>query len=256
MYPTLFRIGDFEVTSFGALVALGALVGLWIFRRELRLSGFPDNASDAGFAGIFGGMLGAKLLWVSEHLDEGGFFDLLLSRGGMSWFGGFAGGLLAGIILIWWRRLPLIPVLAAATPGLAIGHAIGRVGCLLVGDDYGRPTDLPWGIAFPQGLPPTDVPVHPTMMYEAVLLLPLAWMLIRMRRRQTPPARVLGFYLMAAGLIRFAIEFLRINERVAGPLSVAHIAALLAIAAGVALRLTRAPAAARSAGSSARSPRQ
>lgn len=247
MYPTLFRIGDFEVTSFGALVAVGALVGLWLFRRELRLSGFPEHASDAGLAGIFGGMLGAKLLWVSEHLDEGGFFDLLFSRGGMSWFGGFAGGLLAGIIVIRLKGLRLIPVLAAATPGLAIGHAIGRVGCLLVGDDYGRPTDLPWGIAFPEGLPPTDVPVHPTMMYEAILLVPLAWVLIRMRRRDTPPATVLGFYLAAAGTIRFVIEFLRINERVAGPLSVAHIAALFAVAAGAGLLLMRAPAGARSA---------
>ena len=247
MYPTLFRIGDFEVTSFGALVALGALVGLWLFRRELRLSGFPEHASDAGLAGIFGGMLGAKLLWVSEHLDEANFLELLLSRGGMSWFGGFAGGLLAGIIVIRLKGLPLIRVLAAATPGLAIGHAIGRVGCLLVGDDYGRPTDLPWGIAFPEGLPPTEVPVHPTMMYEAFLLVPLAWVLIRMRRRDTPPSTVLGFYLAAAGTIRFVIEFLRINERVAGPLSVAHIAALLAVAAGAAMLLTRAPAGARSA---------
>jgi phosphatidylglycerol:prolipoprotein diacylglycerol transferase len=239
MYPVLFRIGDFEITSFGALVAIGALVGLWIFRRELRFSGFPENASDAGLAGIFGGMLGAKLLWVSEHIDEGGFFELLFSRGGMSWFGGFAGGLLAGIILMWVRRLPVIPVLAAATPGLAIGHAIGRVGCLLVGDDYGYPTDLPWGIAFPEGLPPTDVPVHPTMMYEAILLVPLAWWLIRLRRQQTAPAAVLGVYLAAAGIIRFAVEFLRINERVLGPLSVAHIAALCALAAGAAILFTR-----------------
>jgi phosphatidylglycerol:prolipoprotein diacylglycerol transferase len=238
MYPTLFRIGDFEVTSFGALVALGALVGLWLFRRELRFFGFPDSAADAGLAGVFGGMAGAKLLWVFEHLGEEPFFDLLFSRGGMSWFGGFAGGMLAGLLVMWVKRLPVIPVLAAATPGLAIGHAIGRVGCLLVGDDYGSPTDLPWGVAFPQGLPPTDVPVHPTMMYEAVLLLPLAWLLIRLRRRRAAASTVLGVYLVSAGVIRFAIEFLRINERVAGPLSVAHIAALLATAAGLLILAT------------------
>jgi len=238
MYPTLFRIGDFEVTSFGALVALGALVGLWLFRRELRLSGFPDSAADAGLAGVFGGMAGAKLLWVFEHLGEEPFFDLLFSRGGMSWFGGFAGGVLAGLLVMWVKRLPVIPVLAAATPGLAIGHAIGRVGCLLVGDDYGSPTDLPWGIAFPLGLPPTDVPVHPTMMYEAILLVPRAWLLIRLRRQQAPAPTVLGVYLVSAGLIRFAIEFLRINERVVGPLSVAHIAALLAAASGLLILAT------------------
>ena len=238
MYPVLFRIGSFEITSFGALVAVGALVGLWIFRRELRLAGFPESASDTGLAGVFGGVAGAKLLWVFEHSAEAPFFDLLFSRGGMSWFGGFAGGLLAGIFLMWRRRLPIIAVLSAATPGLAIGHAIGRVGCLLVGDDYGQPTDLPWGIAFPQGLPPTDVPVHPTMMYEAVVLVPFAWMLIRLRRAGTSDRTVLGTYLAGAGAIRFVIEFLRINERVLGPLSVAHVASLMAMAIGLILLMT------------------
>jgi len=238
MYPVLFRIGGFEITSFGAMVALGALVGLWIFRRELRRSKLPDNAADAALAGIFGGMAGAKLLWVLEHLGEAPFADLLLSRGGMSWFGGFAGGLLAGVAVMWLRRLPVVTVLSAATPALAIGHAIGRVGCLLVGDDYGRPTDLPWGVAFPEGLPPTLVPVHPTMIYEALALLPLAWLLMRARGRRAPDAVVLGAYLAAAGTIRFFVEFLRINVWVAGPLSVAHIAALLAVAAGCGLLLT------------------
>jgi phosphatidylglycerol:prolipoprotein diacylglycerol transferase len=240
MYPVLFRIGDFEITSFGALVALGALIGLWIFRRELRRSKLPESAADVAVVGVFGGMLGAKLLWVSEHLDEGPFLDLLLSRGGMSWFGGFAGGVLAGILVIRARRLPLVPVLAAATPALAIGHAIGRVGCLLVGDDYGYPTDLPWGIPFPEGLPPTSVPVHPTMMYEAAALVPVAWVLTRMRRRHTSDAAVLGAYLVMTGSIRFAIEFLRINVRIFGPLTVAHFGALVAISAGLVLIFGRA----------------
>jgi phosphatidylglycerol:prolipoprotein diacylglycerol transferase len=232
MYPVLFRIGGFEITSFGAMVAVGALVGLWIFRRELRRAKLPDSAADAALAGIFGGMAGAKLLWVTEHAGEAPFTELLFSRGGMSWFGGFAGGLLAGMAVMRLRGLPLVPVLSAATPALAIGHAIGRVGCLLVGDDYGTPTDLPWGVAFPEGLPPTFEPVHPTMIYEALLLLPLAWLLIRARASRVPDRIVLGGYLASAGLIRFTIEFLRINERVVGPLSVAHIAALLAVATG------------------------
>jgi phosphatidylglycerol:prolipoprotein diacylglycerol transferase len=239
MFPVLFRIGDFEVTSFGALVAIAALVGLWIFRRELVRSGLPESAADAGLAGVFGGVAGAKLLWVFEHLDEAPFFDLLLSRGGMSWFGGFAGGLVAGMLVMYVRRLPVIRVLSAAAPALAIGHAIGRVGCLLVGDDYGTPTDLPWGIAFPEGLPPTTVPVHPTMMYEAIALVPFAWVLIRMRRAGTTDAVVLGTYLAGAGVIRFVIEFLRVNERVVGPLSVAHVASLIAVAIGAALLFHR-----------------
>jgi phosphatidylglycerol:prolipoprotein diacylglycerol transferase len=241
VYPTLFRIGGFEVTSFGVMVAIGALVGLWILRRELARDRLPETALDAAVYGVFGGMAGAKLLWVFEHAGEAPFFDLLLSRGGMSWFGGFAGGVGVAIAVLLYRRLPILPVVAAATPALAIGHAIGRVGCLLVGDDYGRPTSLPWGIAFPEGLPPTDVPVHPTQIYEALALLPLAWLLVRLRRRGAPARRVLGTYLALAGAIRFAIEFLRVDVRVLGPFSVAHIASALVALAGVVILLTAPP---------------
>lgn len=235
MYPVLFRIGEFEVTSFGVLVAIGALVGLWILNRELTRSGLPSDALDAAVAGVAGGLAGAKLLWVAEHFGEERLLDLLLSRGGMSWFGGFAGGVLAGLAVMQWKRLPKMAVFAAATPALAVGHAIGRIGCFLVGDDYGRPSNLPWAVAFPQGLPPTTVPVHPTQLYEAAALVPLAILLFRWRRQRRPDAFVLGGYLMLAGAIRFLIEFVRVNDRVVGPLTVAHVASLLVIGVGVAL---------------------
>ena len=217
------------------MVALGALVGLWILGRELRRSGLPESGTDAAIAGVLGGMAGAKLLWVFEHLGEAPALDLLLSRGGMSWFGGFAGGVLAGVAVMRWKRLPVVAVLAAATPALTIGHAIGRIGCFLVGDDYGRPSHLPWAVAFPEGLPPTTIPVHPTQLYEAAALVPLAWLLFRWRRGGRADTFVLGAYLALAGTIRFAIEFLRIDVRVLGPLSVAHIASLGAIGIGLAL---------------------
>ncbi len=216
-------------------MAAGVLVGLWLFRRELRRSALPEDGADAGVAGALGGMVGAKLLWVFEHLGEAPALDLLFSRGGLSWFGGLAGGVLAGFLVMRRKRLPVVATLAAATPALAVGHAIGRVGCLLVGDDYGVPTDLPWGLAFPEGLPPTNVPVHPTQIYEAVALAPLALLLLRWRRQGRSDAFVLGSYLAGAGAIRFAIEFLRVNERVLGALSVAHLASLAAIAIGAAL---------------------
>ena len=235
MYPVLFRIGGFEVTSFGVLVAIGALVGLWIMQREVRRSGLPGEALDAALAGIVGGLAGAKLLWVAEHFGEEPLLDLILSRGGMSWFGGFAGGVLAGLVVMHRKRLPIVPVLAAATPALAVGHAIGRIGCFLVGDDYGRPTDLPWAIAFPEGLPPTTVPVHPTQLYEAAALVPLAILLFRWRRHNRNDSFVLGAYLVLAGSIRFAIEFVRVKERVLGSLSVAHLASMLAIVIGITL---------------------
>jgi phosphatidylglycerol---prolipoprotein diacylglyceryl transferase len=230
MYPTIFRIGIFDVTSFGVMVAIGSLVGLWVFGRELARSGLPTSGSDAAMAGVFGGLAGAKLLWVAEHVGEEPFRDLLFSRGGMSWFGGFAGGVLTALIFMWRMRLPIVPMLAASTPALAIGHAIGRIGCFLVGDDYGRPSSLPWAVAFPKGLPPTDVPVHPTQLYEMAALFIVAWLLIRWRRRGVPDAIVIGRYLVLVGAIRFAIEFIRVNQRLVGPFTLAHmIAAALAI---------------------------
>ena len=126
-------------------------------------------------------------------------------------------------------------MIAAATPALAIGHAIGRIGCFLVGDDYGRPTDLSWGVAFPEGLPPTTVPVHPTQLYEAAALAILAVLLIRWRRAGFADEVVLGRYLAIAGAIRFAIEFVRVNERVAGPFTLAHLISLALVVAGIVL---------------------
>jgi phosphatidylglycerol:prolipoprotein diacylglycerol transferase len=240
MYPVLVEIGGFEITSFGVLVALGALTGLWVFQRELRRSQLPEHAIDAAIAGVLGGMAGAKLLWVLEHLGTDEWTSLLFSRGGMSWFGGFAGGVLAAIVVMRRRRLPVVTMIAAATPALAIGHAIGRVGCLLVGDDYGIPSDLPWALAFPEGLPPTEVPVHPTQIYEAAALVPIAAVLFRLRRRRAPDRAVVGMYLVLTASVRFLIQWIRVYEPVAGPLGFAHIAALLAIGAGA--YLLRSPA--------------
>lgn len=208
------------------MVALGALVGLWVFRRELARAGLPDAALDAAVYGLVGGLLGAKLLYVFEHLDEGSFLSLFLDRGGMSWFGGFVGGLAAGYATIRAKRWPVLAVLAAATPALAVGQMLGRIGCFLVGDDYGGPTSLPWGVAFPRGLPPTTERVHPTQIYEAIFLAGFAWVLIRWRRQGLSDRTVLGRYLLIAGAFRFLLEFVRVNTRVAGPLTVAHFFAL------------------------------
>jgi phosphatidylglycerol:prolipoprotein diacylglycerol transferase len=233
MYPTLFQIGDFEVTTFGALVALGALTGLWIFHRELLRSGLPATGVDAALVGVIGGLVGAKIIWAIEFRHDAPFLSLLLSRGGLSWFGGFIGGVGAGLWSLHRRRIPIVPALAAAAPALAIGHAIGRIGCFLVGDDYGRPTDVPWGVAFPRGLPPTTVRVHPTQLYETVGLVLIVWILIRWRRAGTADAVVFGRYLMLAGALRFAIEFVRVNAPVAGPLTLAQIFSLAIMVIGV-----------------------
>ena len=233
MYPTLFRIGEFEVTTFGLLVAIGVLTGIWILSRELKYSNLPADAVDAALAGVLGGLIGAKVVWAVEFRDDGPFLSLLLSRGGLSWFGGFLGGVGAGLWFLRRRRIPIMAALSAAAPALAIGHAIGRIGCFLVGDDYGRPTDLPWGVAFPRGLPPTTVPVHPTQLYETAGLAVIAWLLIRWRREGRADAIVFGRYLLLAGALRFLIEFIRVNAHVAGPFTLAQVFSAAIMIAGL-----------------------
>lgn len=217
-------------------------MGVWLFRRELRRASLPQDAVDAAFAGVFGGLLGAKLWWAVEFCGSAPFLSLLLSRGGLSWFGGFTGGVAAGVAVIRIKRLPLLAILAAASPSLAIGHAIGRIGCFLVGDDYGKVTDLPWGVAFPEGLPPTLERVHPTQIYEAIPLFIIGSLLLTWRRRKADDRVVLGAYFVLAGMTRFLIEFVRVNERVLGPLTLAHVASLAVAAAGALLLSTGRPA--------------
>lgn len=238
MYPVVARIGSFEITSFGLLVGVAALVALWLFGRESRRSGLSDATVNAAIAGVLGGLFGAKLLWTIEFSNTAPMASLFFSRGGLSWFGGLLGGVGTGVWMLRRARVPIVRAVAAATPALALGHAIGRVGCFLVGDDYGRPTNLPWGVAFPLGLPPTDTPVHPTQLYEAALLIPLAALLILCRRRGWSDRRVIGLYLVLAGAIRFVIEFVRINLPIVGSLTLAQLISGALILFGAALLLT------------------
>lgn len=235
MYPVIGRIGGLEITSFGLMVALGFLAGIWVFGRELRRSGLSPHLENAALIGAIGGMLGAKVIWAIEFSDQAPLSDLLFSRAGLSWYGGLIGGVGAGIAAILYMREPLIPTLSAATPALAIGHMLGRIGCFLVGDDYGEPSSLPWAVAFPKGAPPTDVPVHPTQIYEALFLAGLAWLLIRTRRTGAADSTVLGLYFLLAGGFRFLVEFIRINEPLFLGLTLAQLFALLLVGAGAAL---------------------
>jgi phosphatidylglycerol:prolipoprotein diacylglycerol transferase len=243
MYPVLFRLGSFEITSFGVMVALGAALGILLLRRELIRAGL-DGAKgvDAALIGVLGGLVGAKLLYVAEHWAEP-LSSTLLSRGGMSWYGGLTGGVLAGVAMVLWQRMPLMTVLSAAAPALTLGHAVGRIGCFLVGDDYGRPTSLPWGIAFPEGLPPTTERVHPTQIYEALALAALTVGLLWLRRRGARDRAVFGSYLLAAGTLRFLIELVRVNAVVALGLTTAQIFSVGLVLAGIWLLATRRDAA-------------
>ena len=239
MYPVLFTIGSFELTSFGLMVALGALAGAWVFGRELEARRL-GHASGLAAIGVLAGLAGAKLLWVIEHRGEEPLLDLVFSRGGLSWFGGLVGGVGVCLAIVLRRGWPLVPLLAAAAPAVAVGQMLGRIGCFLVGDDYGMPTSLPWGVAFPKGLPPTTAPVHPTQLYEAAFLAALAGLLVHLRRRGVPDRTQVVAYALLAGGFRFLVELVRVNVRVAGGLSVAQYASLALLVTGlVVLAVTR-----------------
>jgi phosphatidylglycerol:prolipoprotein diacylglycerol transferase len=237
MYPTLID-WPFELSSFGVMMAVAFLVGGWMASRSFEREGLvADDAWKLVTWAMIGGVLGAKLWYVGEAIARDpqareGLFALggpLFSRGGITWYGGLVGGAL----LVLWRarisKLPLVSVMNAAAPTLAVGQALGRVGCFLVGDDYGRVTDSWVGVAFPDGLPPTVDPVHPTMLYECAWLL-AGGALLWTRRGRSP--FLFGEYLMLAGAGRFWIELFRTNPAFVGPLTNAQLVAVACFAVG------------------------
>jgi phosphatidylglycerol:prolipoprotein diacylglycerol transferase len=251
VYPLVFRIGSFEITGFGIMMMLAFVVGGWLVALELRRRKWNEEfAADIVVGAVVGGILGAKLWYVALTHDLG----TLLSRGGLVWYGGFIGGVLFVILQCWRRRVPLRVCSQLVAPALAGAYAMGRVGCFVVGDDYGRPTDLPWGVKFPQGLPPStaanlasqfgvsvgNVPpstvlaVHPTQLYEIVMMLVVFMILWRLRLKPARFGVLFGIYLMFAGLERFLVEFLRAkDDRFLAGFTLAQLTSLLVIAAGV-----------------------
>lgn len=231
MYPHLFSIGDFTVTSFGLMMFLAFVGGAWVLARQFELRGLdPEHAWDMLLWIAIGGIVGAKLYYVGLHVD-----DLitdpvrsLTSRGGLVWYGGFIGGVAAFYWQARKRDLPLARTFDSAAPALALAYGIGRMGCFLVGDDYGRPTDSWVGIAFPEGYPPTtagyfrsigydiaaDIPdtavltVIPTQLFEigaALIMFAILWKLSGSLR----DGRLFSVYLVLYGVERFTIEFWR-----------------------------------------------
>jgi len=224
MYPELFTIPflDWPISSFGAAMAVAFLTGYWIAIPRMSEEGLnPDDAANMLIWIMMGGVLGAKLYYATDFSlrTDMEFFSLLFSRAGMVFYGGLIGGALAGYAGCRFYKIPPEPFANACAISLAIGQAIGRIGCLLVGDDYGRPTDLPWGIAFPNGLPPVHVPVHPTQIYESAWLFLVAAVLWRRRKKSSS---LMGEYLILNGIGRTIVEHWRLNARVALDLSEAQ----------------------------------
>ncbi len=260
VYPFNINLGPLEITGYGIMMMVGFLAGGWLIGIELERRGLNRNySSDIVMAALVGGVIGAKLWYVALTQDPGALF----SRGGLVWYGGFLGGVAAVLANGWRLGVPARWTLQLTAPALAAAYAIGRVGCFLVGDDYGGPTDLPWAIAFPEGLPPStagnlaafgvSVPagldpstllaVHPTQLYETALMLLAFMVLWKLRTIGWGTGALLGLYLMMAGVERFFIEILRAkDDRFFGGFTVAQVTsvAIVLVGAMVFARLSRA----------------
>ena len=256
MFPTLLRIGNFEITSFGLMMFIAFVTGGWVLTRQFRRYGLSEDlASSMVMAGAIGGIVGAKIYYAILFRD----WHLLFDRAGLVWYGGMIGGTIACSWLILKRRADFLTVADATSPPLALGYALGRIGCFLVGDDYGRPTNSWIGIAFPKGSPPTtaeslrqfgvhvdaSIPpdqvlrVYPTQLFESAAAFIIFLILFAASRRPHPKGRTFGLLLVLMGIERFLVEIVRAkDDRFLGPFTIAQLISFLAIIIGTVL-LTR-----------------
>lgn len=254
VYPFLIHLGPLEITGYGLMLMVAFLMGGWLIARQLREHQLrEDYAADVVAAAVIGGIVGAKLWYVALTRDP----SALISRGGLVWYGGFIGGAIAVMLNGWRLKVPLRWTMQLAAPALAAAYALGRVGCFLVNDDYGRPTNLPWGMRFPDGLPPstagnlhqlfgvpvppgtdpsTVLAVHPTQLYEVAAMLLAFAVLWVLRKRGRPIGWLFGLYLVFAGVERFLVEIVRAkDDRFLGPFTLAQLTSVILIVVGILL---------------------
>ena len=254
MYPILFQIGPLTIYSFGAFMALAALTAAWVVKRELPRYGYnPELASTLVFAAAFGGLLGARLLFIIEEWQ--GFLatpmNYILTGAGFTWYGGFFGGVAA---VSWVLRKNKIPWLVGAdmtVPALALAYGVGRLGCHFAGDgDWGAVTTVPWGVAYTKAIvgwadPNTGIPyapgvvVHPTPIYEflqGVFVFGVLWSL---RKKGLAAGTLTWLYFILAGLMRFIVEFWRINPAIGWGFSEAQWFSLLLLGFGLVMLIIR-----------------
>ena len=256
MYPILFEFGPFIISSFGVMMVIAFLLGNYLLRRDVVAQGYdPIIADDITFRAAIGGILGAKVYYLFETIPTGqaadnvsglieiiaGIFTLSGGRiaAGIQNFGAglvFLGGLIGGVAAITWyvyrKKLNWLEIADLAAPFLVLGHGIGRIGCFLVGDDYGIASNLPWAIAFPKGLPPTDITVHPTQLYEMAAYFSIFFYLRYRKRNQQFKGEIMFEYLFLGGLARFMVEFIRTNTKYLFDLSGAQYLSILMMGIG------------------------
>jgi phosphatidylglycerol:prolipoprotein diacylglycerol transferase len=228
-----------HLQTFGIFFALNFLCWAAVVARRLKELGKPvDWAYEMLFAALIGGLVGARGYYVLQNYDEvkGDLLGNVFSGSGLIWYGGLLGGVAAVLLWARWRDFLGLALLDLAAPALALGYAIGRIGCQVSGDgDYGKVSSVAWAMGYPHGSVPTapGVTVQPTPLYETLSMGLFALLLWRLRNALRPGA-LFGVYLVGAGFERFVVEFWRRNEHVLGALTAAQIESLTLIVAGVA----------------------
>lgn len=246
MIPDVIHIGPLPIHIFGLCLAAAFMVAGQMAGREFERKGYDANVGSQVLVwAAVGGIVGARL-WLL--LDEWPDFvadpmHFLFTGGGFVFYGGLAGGTLAVTAFFRRHRVPWLRGADACAPAIAIGQAIGRIGCQLSGDgDWGVETTLPWGMAYPYAVvgwdKPPGVHVHPTPIYESVAYFAIVFLLWRMRKRPASDGTVFYWYLVLSGTVRFLVEFIRINPLVAFGLSQAQLVSVVLVAVGGVL-LTR-----------------
>lgn len=249
-------VGEFTIYSFGAMMALAFVAGYMVLRSEFSRRGESvDVASDVLLGALIGGIVGAKLYYVLLHFDRTAAdpLGMLFSRGGLVWYGGFIGGTLGVLLALRRRGVGLAMGSDACGPALALAYGIGRIGCFLVGDDYGRPTQSWVGISFPNGIPPSNagnlrafgahvpssVPdsqvlaVYPTQLFETGMAFLIFLFLWRLRKNRHGHGWLIGIWMILAGAERLFVEVFRAkDDRFLGDFTLAQAISVLLIGVG------------------------
>lgn len=211
MHPTLLRFNGFELRWYGLLVAAGFLIGLWMAARRVQRDGMAaETVWNLGIWLILGGLLGAKVAYVWRYWDEFLAAPFSMIRSGFVFYGGLLGGMLATVAYAQLRRISTWKLADALAPSLALGHALGRVGCFLEGCCYGSRCDLPWAVKYPHTHETRGLfAVHPTQWYEAAGLLALFAALHWLYPRKRFDGQIWWLYALCYSVLRFKVEFFR-----------------------------------------------